>query len=91
MSMFWCAGLMLLASASIFTYYTIWTLATPFFPPSAAIHEYFPDREWAVRIPAAALLIFMAAIGTLISLVLFVIYKRLSSSHQLLESLLELT
>ncbi|KAG0149371.1 hypothetical protein CROQUDRAFT_653667 [Cronartium quercuum f. sp. fusiforme G11] len=63
-------GLMLLTSLSIFSYYTIWTLATPFFPPTAAIHQYFPDREWAVRIPAAALLFFMAAIGSLISLAL---------------------
>ncbi|EGG04361.1 uncharacterized protein MELLADRAFT_72413 [Melampsora larici-populina 98AG31] len=63
-------GLMLFASASIFTYYTLWTLATPFFEPDSAIQKYFPDREWAVRIPAVALLFFMAVIAGLVSLVL---------------------
>lgn len=63
---------MLFASASIFSYYTLWTLVTPFFEPDSAIQNYFPDREWAVRIPAVALLFFMAAIAGLVSLVLLV-------------------
>ncbi|KAH9824311.1 dolichol phosphate-mannose biosynthesis regulatory protein-domain-containing protein [Melampsora americana] len=63
-------GLMLFASACIFTYYTIWTLATPFFEPDSPIQNYFPDREWAVKIPAVALIFFMSAIAGLVSLVL---------------------
>ncbi|KAH9926206.1 dolichol phosphate-mannose biosynthesis regulatory, partial [Fomitopsis serialis] len=55
-------GAMLFASASIFIYYTAWTILLPFFDVSSPVHEYFPSREWAVRIPAFVLVVGISAI-----------------------------
>ncbi|KAJ7582679.1 dolichol phosphate-mannose biosynthesis regulatory [Mycena floridula] len=56
-------GGMLLAAAVIFTYYTTWALLLPFFDSSSQIHEFFPAREWAVRLPAFILVVGLTAIG----------------------------
>ncbi|KAG8954652.1 Signal recognition particle [Tulasnella sp. 424] len=45
-------GGMLLVAATVFIYYTTWALITPFFPDDSSIQDFFPAREWAVRIPA---------------------------------------
>ncbi|KAF9264660.1 hypothetical protein L218DRAFT_861884 [Marasmius fiardii PR-910] len=54
---------MLLAAAVVFVYYTTWAILLPFFDPSSQIHDLFPPREWAVRLPAFILVIGMSAIG----------------------------
>lgn len=72
-------GIMLLAAATVFTYYTIWALllvsiivitqilishvCQPFFAASNPIHSYFPPREWAVRLPAFLLVVGLTGIG----------------------------
>ncbi|KAJ7632644.1 dolichol phosphate-mannose biosynthesis regulatory [Roridomyces roridus] len=59
-------GTMLLAAGVVFTYYTTWAMLLPFFDPSSEIHNFFPSREWAVRLPAAILLVGITAIGSFV-------------------------
>ncbi|KAK0483677.1 dolichol phosphate-mannose biosynthesis regulatory [Armillaria novae-zelandiae] len=59
-------GAMLLAAAVVFTYYTTWAILLPFFDPSSQIHDYFPAREWAVRLPAFILVVGLSVIGLFI-------------------------
>jgi len=77
---------MLLTAAFVFTYYTIWALllvnirsATrerlltylqPLFPPDSGLHDKFPPREWAVRLPAFILLVGLTGIGGFIGMVM---------------------
>lgn len=56
-------GAMLLAASVVFTYYTTWAILLPFFDPSSPIHDFFPSREWAVRLPAFILVVGLSAIG----------------------------
>ncbi|KDN36296.1 hypothetical protein K437DRAFT_216418, partial [Tilletiaria anomala UBC 951] len=63
-------GSMLMTAAFIWTYYTIWALVTPFFSPDSAIHTYFPDRVWAVRIPAALLVFGLCTVGAFVGIIM---------------------
>jgi dolichyl-phosphate mannosyltransferase polypeptide 2 regulatory subunit len=38
----------------------------PFFDASSPIHDYFPAREWAIRIPAFVLVVGLAVIGSFV-------------------------
>lgn len=38
----------------------------PFFDASSPIHDYFPAREWAVRLPAFLLVVGLSGIGLFI-------------------------
>jgi len=57
---------MLLTASIVFVYYTIWAILLPFFDPTAPIHDYFPAREWAIRLPAFVLVLGLAVIGIFI-------------------------
>jgi len=59
---------MLLSAFVIFAYYTIWALLLPFFDDSDAIHDMFPSREWAVRLPASILVLGLFAVGSFVGL-----------------------
>ncbi|KZV62837.1 hypothetical protein PENSPDRAFT_590784 [Peniophora sp. CONT] len=59
---------MMLAAAVVFTYYTIWALLLPFFDASSPIHDWFPAREWAVRLPAFILFLGLTAIGSFVGM-----------------------
>ncbi|KIM87116.1 hypothetical protein PILCRDRAFT_815576 [Piloderma croceum F 1598] len=59
-------GAMLLTASIVFIYYTIWAILLPFFDASSPIHDYFPAREWAIRLPAFILVVGLAVIGTFI-------------------------
>ncbi|THU80823.1 hypothetical protein K435DRAFT_823589 [Dendrothele bispora CBS 962.96] len=54
---------MLLAASVVFVYYTTWAIFLPFFDPSSQIHDLFPPREWAVRLPAFILVVGLTGIG----------------------------
>jgi dolichyl-phosphate mannosyltransferase polypeptide 2 regulatory subunit len=41
-------------------------LSQPFFDASSPIHDYFPAREWAIRLPAFVLVVGLAIIGNFI-------------------------
>jgi len=56
-------GAMLLAASVVFVYYTAWAILLPFFDPSSQLHDFFPPREWAIRLPAFILIIGLSAIG----------------------------
>ncbi|KAI0748220.1 dolichol phosphate-mannose biosynthesis regulatory protein Dpm2 [Daedaleopsis nitida] len=58
-----CGSLMLLGAATVFLYYTFWTLLLPFFDESSPIHTWFPAREWALRIVALIVVLGISAIG----------------------------
>ncbi|GAA5877880.1 hypothetical protein JCM1840_002934 [Sporobolomyces johnsonii] len=60
---------------ALFGYYTVWTLLTPFLPPSPLL-SLFPDREWAVRIPVLILLVGLSAVGITTGCVLIETAKR---------------
>ncbi|KAF9818943.1 hypothetical protein IEO21_02481 [Rhodonia placenta] len=59
---------MLCTSGFLFTYYTIWAVLLPFFDESSPIHNMFPSREWAVRIPAFTLVTGISAVAIFIGL-----------------------
>ncbi|KAF8495618.1 dolichol phosphate-mannose biosynthesis regulatory [Gautieria morchelliformis] len=57
---------MLAVASIVFVYYTVWAMFLPFFPTSHPIHELFPAREWAVRIPAFILVVGLSVVGLFI-------------------------
>ncbi|CAO1634364.1 unnamed protein product [Sympodiomycopsis kandeliae] len=63
-------GLMLLVSAFVFTYYTIWAFVTPFLASDSPIQSLFPPRVWAVRGPALLLVIGLGGIGAFVGKVM---------------------
>ncbi|CAL1704450.1 unnamed protein product [Somion occarium] len=60
-------GLMLSFSGAILVYYSLWTILLPFFDSSSPVHDYFPKREWAVRLSAFIIILGVSAIGMLLS------------------------
>mmetsp|Transcript_3655 Transcript_3655/g.8910 ORF Transcript_3655/g.8910 Transcript_3655/m.8910 type:complete len:87 (+) Transcript_3655:2-262(+) len=49
------AGLAIcVVSTALFAYYTVWVLVTPFVEPGHAVLRWFPDRLYAVLVPAYA-------------------------------------
>jgi len=57
---------MLLAGGAALLYYTLWTILLPFFDSDSPVHEYFPSREWAVRLPAFIVVLGISAMGIFI-------------------------
>jgi len=54
---------MLLVASFVFVYYTTWAILLPFFDASSPIQDFFPPREWAVRLPAFILVVGLSGIG----------------------------
>ncbi|KAJ5769794.1 Dolichol phosphate-mannose biosynthesis regulatory [Penicillium nucicola] len=63
-------SVMLLVATAIFLYYTAWTLLMPFVDPGHPLHEIFPPRVWAIRIPVILTLLGSAVVGTFIGIVM---------------------
>ncbi|CEH13879.1 Dolichol phosphate-mannose regulatory protein (DPM2) [Ceraceosorus bombacis] len=63
-------GLLLLIAGLVFAYYTIWTFIVPFFPSSSPLQQIFPDRVWAIRLPALILVLGLAGVGSFVGLVM---------------------
>ncbi|KAJ6260927.1 hypothetical protein Dda_3588 [Drechslerella dactyloides] len=61
---------MLLIASTVFLYYTVWTLLTPFIDDNHPIQALFPPRVWAIRIPVILLLIISAVVGSFLSVVM---------------------
>ncbi|KAF4260019.1 hypothetical protein KXW98_004188 [Aspergillus fumigatus] len=61
---------MLLVATAIFLYYTAWTLLMPFVDTGHPLHDLFPPRVWAIRIPVILTLLGSAVVGTFIGLVM---------------------
>ena len=45
--------------------------AQPFFDSASPIHDYFPDRKWALRISSLILVLGIYSIGSFLSLSMF--------------------
>ncbi|KAF9792778.1 dolichol phosphate-mannose biosynthesis regulatory [Thelephora terrestris] len=54
---------MLFAAFFVFVYYTTWAMILPLIGSSSPVHDYFPAREWAIRLPAFLLVVGLTAIG----------------------------
>ncbi|MCJ1336138.1 hypothetical protein MMC09_001414 [Bachmanniomyces sp. S44760] len=64
-------GLAMLAVATgVFLYYSIWTLLMPFVDPGHPLHDLFPPRVWAIRIPVILILLGSAVVGSFLSVVM---------------------
>ncbi|WWC86937.1 uncharacterized protein L201_001817 [Kwoniella dendrophila CBS 6074] len=61
---------MLFVAAFVFIYYTIWALLLPFISNDSSIHELFPSREWAIKLPLFLLLSGITAVGLFFARVL---------------------
>lgn len=59
---------MLTVATVVFVYYSLWTFLVPFVDPSHPIAALFPDREWAVRIPALLLVLGVLVVGSFIGI-----------------------
>ncbi|POY74727.1 hypothetical protein BMF94_2203 [Rhodotorula taiwanensis] len=71
------AAIGLAGCISTFTYYSAWTLLTPFLPDSSPLLALFPfPREWAIRIPALVILVGLSFVGMLTGSVLVQTAKR---------------
>lgn len=47
-------ALALAVLTALFAYYTVWVLVTPFVEPGHVVLSWFPDRVYAILIPAYA-------------------------------------
>ncbi|CAJ2510010.1 Uu.00g059100.m01.CDS01 [Anthostomella pinea] len=61
---------MLVAASFVFLYYSIWTLAMPFVDSGHPLHDFFPPRVWAVRLPVILILLASAVVGSFLSVVM---------------------
>jgi len=61
---------MLIAASAVFLYYTIWTLFMPFVDEDHPLHNLFPPRVWAIRIPVILILLFSTVVGSFLSVVM---------------------
>ncbi|KAI9817853.1 MAG: hypothetical protein M1827_000972 [Pycnora praestabilis] len=61
---------MLVIASIVFLYYTIWTLLMPFVDPGHPLHDLFPPRVWAIRIPVILILLGSAVVGSFLSVVM---------------------
>ncbi|GMM38622.1 hypothetical protein DASC09_059610 [Saccharomycopsis crataegensis] len=64
-------GLVMLGVATVvFVYYTAWTFLLPFIDEESVLQQFFLPREWAVKIPAALLVLGASAVSFFIGSVL---------------------
>ncbi|KAI1074350.1 dolichol phosphate-mannose biosynthesis regulatory protein [Whalleya microplaca] len=61
---------MLVAASVVFLYYSIWTLAMPFVDSDHPLHNFFPPRVWAIRLPVILVLLGAAVVGSFLSVVM---------------------
>ncbi|RAH70779.1 dolichol phosphate-mannose biosynthesis regulatory protein [Aspergillus aculeatinus CBS 121060] len=73
---------MLLVATAIFLYYTTWTLLMPFVDPGHPLHDLFPPRVWAIRIPVFLTLLGSAVVGTFIGIVMINSNKKKAAKAQ---------
>ncbi|KAG0289550.1 hypothetical protein BGZ96_006938 [Linnemannia gamsii] len=57
-------------STIVFVYYTLWAIVMPFVDESYFLHDYFPRREYAIRIPCVLLVFGLTVILTFLSMVM---------------------
>jgi len=70
---------LLVFSFSLFVYYTFWVIITPFIEKDHFIHNYFPDRYYALAIPLVAFIVLLTIVLGFIALVMIKNQKRKTS------------
>ncbi|CAF9903144.1 MAG: hypothetical protein HETSPECPRED_000131 [Heterodermia speciosa] len=79
-------GLAMLVLASVvFLYYTTWTLLMPFVDNGHPLHDFFPPRVWAIRIPVILILLGSAVVGSFLSLVMIRSNRKKAAKRQAVE------
>ncbi|OQR81680.1 hypothetical protein THRCLA_23314, partial [Thraustotheca clavata] len=63
-------AIVLAISVPTFAYYTLWVLITPFVDKDHVVQSFFPDRHYAIAIPAILFVIFLTICSTFIGLVM---------------------
>ncbi|EED17099.1 dolichol phosphate-mannose biosynthesis regulatory protein Dpm2, putative [Talaromyces stipitatus ATCC 10500] len=61
---------MLLVATAIFLYYTAWTLLMPFVDQGHPLHDLFPSRVWAIRIPVILTLLGSTVVGSFLGIMM---------------------
>ncbi|KAL9023824.1 MAG: hypothetical protein Q9196_006948 [Gyalolechia fulgens] len=61
---------MLIVATTVFLYYTAWTLLMPFVDAGHPLHDFFPARVWAIRIPVILILLGSAVVGSFLGMVM---------------------
>ncbi|KAA8896794.1 dolichol phosphate-mannose biosynthesis regulatory [Sphaerosporella brunnea] len=61
---------MIIIATVVFAYYTVWTLFMPFVDENIELHNFFPPRVWAIRIPMMIILFGIAVVGSFLSMVM---------------------
>ncbi|KAI9734529.1 MAG: hypothetical protein M1834_002130 [Cirrosporium novae-zelandiae] len=61
---------MLVIATTVFLYYTIWTLLMPFVDTDHPLHDLFPPRVWAIRIPVILILLGSAVVGSFLGVIM---------------------
>ncbi|EEA21318.1 dolichol phosphate-mannose biosynthesis regulatory protein [Talaromyces pinophilus] len=61
---------MLLVATAIFLYYTAWTLLMPFVDQGHPLHDLFPPRVWAIRIPVILTLLGSTVVGSFLGIMM---------------------
>lgn len=61
---------MLITATVVFIYYTAWTLLMPFVDDDHPLHNFFPPRVWAIRIPVILILLGSAVVGSFLGVVM---------------------
>ncbi|KAL8824588.1 MAG: hypothetical protein Q9191_004953 [Dirinaria sp. TL-2023a] len=76
-------GLAMLTLATVvFLYYTTWTLLMPFVDNGHPLHDFFPPRVWAIRIPVILILLGSAVVGSFLSVVMIRSNRKKAAKRQ---------
>ncbi|CDS82280.1 uncharacterized protein SPSC_03099 [Sporisorium scitamineum] len=55
---------------ALFGAYIVWAIVLPFLPDDSPIHQWVPDRKWAIVIPSLVLVVGLSTVGLYIGLLL---------------------
>jgi heme O synthase-like polyprenyltransferase len=57
---------LVLLSGGAWLYYSAWVLGVPFLPSAHPAHAFFPDRRWALLLPAYAIVLLCALVAAIV-------------------------
>ncbi|TKY87247.1 hypothetical protein EX895_003924 [Sporisorium graminicola] len=60
----------LYTALALFGAYTVWAVVLPFLPDDSPVHEWVPDRKWAIVLPSLVLVMGLSTVGVYIGLLM---------------------
>ena len=69
-------GSLLLLALVLTSYWTLWVLVTPFMDAEHPLQAFFPDRAWALALPAFLFVGVTAVAGTMVGLVMLLAARK---------------